>query len=103
MTMDQEQRELLYKQVLETWGMKAQVMMLFEETAELQKEVCKHFNRGEQNVENVEEEVADVEIMIAQLKTMLDISKERVEAIKERKLQRLKMRLEEWKENQQNQ
>ena len=54
------------------WGEQAQVMMVFEEMSELQKELCKNW-RGKDNAEEIADEVADVEIMLAQLKMIFGI------------------------------
>ena len=81
----------VYKQALETYGEKAQVAMVFEEMAELQKELCKHL-RGKRNVENIAGEIADVEIMVGQMKLHFDIGTS-VENIKGYKIYRLTQRL----------
>lgn len=60
---------------IDQYGVYAQCLMLFEEMAELQKEVCKNF-RGADNTEQIAEEIADVEIMLAQVKMMFDIAEE---------------------------
>ena len=82
----------LYCDAIRKWGDQAQVMMVFEEMAELQKELCKNW-RGRDNIEQIADEVADVEIMLAQLELIYDIS-ERVRQHKAFKLQRLRKRLE---------
>ena len=43
---------------LTKWGPKAQITMVFEEMAELQKELCKYL-RGEKVIENITEEIVD--------------------------------------------
>ena len=78
---------------LDTYGAEAQIMMVFEEMAELQKELCKNA-RGSRNVVLIAEEIADVEIMLAQMKLHFDIVKE-TEDWKAIKLHRLKRRLED--------
>lgn len=42
-------KESIYKQALEKWGAKSQIMMVCEEMAELQKELCKAW-RGMENI-----------------------------------------------------
>ena len=59
-----EQR--IYRAALAAWGADAQTLMVFEEMAELQKELCKAA-RGRDNREQIAEEIADVEIMLALL------------------------------------
>lgn len=78
---------------LDTYGAEAQIMMVFEEMAELQKELCKN-TRGSRNTVDIAEEIADVEIMLAQMKLLFDIVKE-TEDWKAVKLARLKRRLED--------
>ena len=65
----------VFTAAIEEYGAYAQSLMLLEEMAELQKEICKHW-RGSDNAEQIAEEVADVEIMLAQIKMMFDIADE---------------------------
>jgi len=87
--------EKVYRQALYKWGSEAQIIMVFEEMAELQKELCKYLR----NVDAIEtklkiaEEIADVEIMLAQMKILFGIE-EGVERYKKLKIQRLQERLE---------
>lgn len=74
------------------WGDQAQVMMVFEEMSELQKELCKNW-RGKDNAEEIADEVADVEIMLAQLKMIYGIE-DKVQKHREYKIARLARRLE---------
>ena len=66
--------------------------MMFEEMAELQKELCKEA-RGEDNTDAIAEEIADVKIMLEQM-TILHNCKDRGEMQMKRKLQRLTERWE---------
>lgn len=84
------------KDALETWGKKAQIMMLLEEMAELQVEVVKNINRDKKNLEEIIGETADVYIMLEQLKMCYGIEKE-VEDMIDYKVQRVETRLEKWK------
>lgn len=81
----------IYKQAIEKWGSDAQIIMVFEEMSELQKELCKN-RRGKNNAEQIAEEVADVEIVLAQLKMIYGISGT-VRQFHEEKLMRLEQRL----------
>lgn len=81
----------VYKQALEKWGAEVQICMVFEEMAELQKELCK-YKRGNVNFHSIAEEIADVEIMLGQMKILFGIEGA-VENFKEYKLERLKERL----------
>lgn len=81
------------KQALDVYGKEAQICMVFEEMAELQKELCKYLRESE-IIGNITEEIADVEIMLEQMKLLFDIEKE-VEDEKKYKLKRLEERLKE--------
>ena len=89
-TADDEQ--LIYETALNKWGKENQTLMMFEEMAELQKELCKEA-RGEDNTDAIAEEIADVKIMLEQM-IILHNCKDMVEMQMKRKLQRLKERLE---------
>lgn len=77
-------------EALAKWGPESQIVMLFEEMAELQKEVCKAYRK---ETASIAEEIADVEIMLVQLKLLFDVFEE-VEKWKMKKLERLKERIE---------
>lgn len=83
----------IYKQAIEKWGTDAQILMVFEEMSELQKELCKNW-RGKDNAEQIAEEIADVEIVLAQLKMIYGISGI-VRQFHEEKLMRLEQRLKD--------
>ena len=86
-----EDREKVYMAALETYGEEAQIIMVFEEKAELQKELCKYL-RGERNITNIAEEIADVEITLEQMKLLFEIDG-LVDDFKSIKIDRLKERL----------
>lgn len=75
------------KLLIDHYGHESQKMMLLEEMAELQKEICKEF-RGELNKDAITEEVADVLIMLEQVQMMYDISDIRLREITSEKLVR---------------
>lgn len=75
------------KLLIDRYGHESQKMMLLEEMAELQKEICKEF-RGELNKDAITEEVADVLIMLEQVQMMYDISDIRLLEITNEKLVR---------------
>ena len=85
-------KQSIYEAVLNKWGKESQTRMMFEEMAELQKELCKEA-RGEDNADAIAEEIADVKIMLEQM-IILHNCKDMVGMQMERKLQRLKERLE---------
>lgn len=80
------------QRALDTYGSRAQVVMVFEEVSELQKELCKYL-RGKYSPANIAEEIADVEIMIEQMK-MLFCCADDVRDVRRRKVERLKERLD---------
>ena len=88
-----ETREI-YKSAIGTYGVEAQICMVFEEMSELQKELCKHLRgkRGAEHRESIAEEIADVEIMLDQMKMLFEIDG-KVRQHKETKIKRLGMRL----------
>lgn len=74
------------------YGEQSQIVMLFEEMAELQKEVCKNM-RGNENLEHLEEELADVYIMMEQLRIMLSLNEINIQAYIDKKITRLSERI----------
>ena len=68
--------------------------MVFEEMAELQKELSKHL-RGKDNIDEIAEEIADVEIMLEQMKMLFDVE-DRVGQYKSHKINRLNDRINEY-------
>lgn len=86
----------IFQAALDKWGKELQLVMACEETAELQKEVCKIL-RGDNSQERMirlSEEVADVELMCEQLKHIYRIHG-RVEDFRLLKLKRLEIMLKE--------
>ncbi len=81
------------KKAIASYGDTAQKVMLFEEMAELQKEICKDL-RGANNRDAIVEEVSDVLIMIEQIKIMFHITDEEIQKVADFKINRLKERLE---------
>ena len=84
-------KENTYKLALAKFGEMAQINMVFEESAELQKELCKYL-RGEKNENKIAEEIADVRIMLEQMELHFDIEKE-IKEIMIEKVNRLKLRI----------
>ncbi len=58
--------KLTLTRALRQYGADAQVLMVMEEMAELQKELCKRA-RGKENVDDIAQEIADVQIMLDQM------------------------------------
>lgn len=65
----------ILKMAVEHYGPENQIRMMFEEMAELQKELCKHL-RGEDRRKQIVEEIADVSIMLRQMIIIFDIEDE---------------------------
>lgn len=88
--MKREQKTALYAQAIEHYGLETQVIMVFEETAELQNALAK-FIRGRGTQQAVITELADVSIMVEQMARLF--GQEDFATEKERKLKRLARRL----------
>ena len=73
------------------YGVKHQIIKLFEEFSELQKELCK-FLDGKNNRDAIAEETGDVLILLDQLILMFDMADEVTES-KHKKLERLLERM----------
>lgn len=86
-----DESEVLQR-ALDTYGSLPQIVMIFEEMSELQKELCKYL-RGKYSLENIAEEIADVEIMLEQM-MMLFCCADDVRDWRRRKVARLKKRLD---------
>lgn len=76
---------------LTKWGAGMQTVMVFEEMAELQKELCKSL-RGKDNRGYIAEEIADVRIMLDQMEILHDCTED-VDTWRKVKLARLEKRL----------
>ena len=90
----------VFKDAIKEFGEAAQVTMVFEEMAELQKELCKWL-RGNTDAEEryrIAEEIADVEIMLAQMKLLFD-NRGLVLSYRREKTARLAGRIEKIKKN----
>jgi hypothetical protein len=86
------ERDELLTLAIDSWGEDAQIMMCFEEMAELQNILAK-LVRGRETKGDLASEIADVKIMLDQLEIIFDI-KELVKDLEEIKLERLRIRLE---------
>lgn len=83
--------DFVFNMAIEKYGAYAQSLMLLEEIAELQKEICKSY-RGKENREQIAEEIADVEIMLAQIKMIYGVADKAAEW-RDAKVKRLAERL----------
>lgn len=95
MTYTAGQRSIMAS-IINYYGHEPQKMMLLEEMAELQKEICKDM-RGKPNQNAITEEVADVLIMLEQIQMMYHISETKLHKITNEKLHRQLRRIEDEK------
>lgn len=93
MTYTAGQRSIMAS-IINCYGHEPQKMMLLEEMAELQKEICKDM-RGKPNQNAITEEVADVLIMLEQIQMMYHISETKLHKITNEKLHRQLRRIED--------
>lgn len=91
-----EEYKKICKDALDTWGSDAQMLMVVEEMAELQKEILKNINRKRDNIEDIIGEAADVYIMLEQLKQNYNIEKAVEEQIEKKLDEVVKIRLAKW-------
>lgn len=84
----------LYFEILQVWGISCQSNMMMEECAELIQAIS-HWKRGRNIAKNVLEEMADVSILLEQM--ILAFGVEEFNKVKEEKFERLKNRFEEYK------
>ena len=88
--MKQETIYTLFAKARKKWGEQSQIVMGLEETAELQKELCKIY-RGDNSLERLNklaEEIADVELMCDQLDYMFGLAN-KIQEYRTEKLNRL--------------
>ena len=76
-------------QAINHFGKEKQALIAVEEMSELQKELLKHFNRGESNLELIKEELADVLITLRQLVLIFNYSEIELNNVINQKLKRL--------------
>lgn len=86
-----ENEQELFRRAVRAWGLRAQILMLVEEMAELTQELCRMARPRERR--NLAEEVADVEIMLDQLRVALPYLDAAVKRERSAKVQRLAHRL----------
>lgn len=86
------QKEQL-QEIINNYGHESRKAMLFEEMAELQKEVCKEL-RGKGDIQHITEEMADVNIMLQQMQLIYGITDEQVEQVVQKKIERTLDRIE---------
>lgn len=80
------QKEQL-QEIVNHYGADHQKDKLFEEMAELQKEVCKEKD-GKGDIPHIAEELADVYVMLQQMQLIYGITDEKVEMEAQKKIER---------------
>ena len=80
------QKEQL-QEIIDHYGADHQKDKLFEEMAELQKEVCKEKD-GKGDIPHIAEELADVYIMLQQMQLIYGITDEQIEQVVQEKIER---------------
>lgn len=91
-----DRERMVFEAAIQEYGAVHQQKKLLKEMAELQKEICKHWN-GAQNLEKIADEMADVGIMLDQMKLIFQ-NGGLVEARREYKVDRLLRRIANGKE-----
>lgn len=91
-----EERQKVYADALETFGVNTQLVVALEELSEIQKEVCKAL-RGFTHPAQVAEEIADATIMLEQLRYIFQVGPA-VDQMVDRKIARLVQRINDAKE-----
>ena len=93
-----DERKAVYLKAIETYGARAQMIMVLEEMSELAQEICKCFRVPREQepsrdmLDNLADECADVTIMLEQLRLIFDMNGEVCEHM-DAKIQRLADRL----------
>lgn len=88
----EQERNVIFRRALDTYGAERQTRKLFEEVAEMQEALCKCTD-GRDTVHHLAEEIADVHNMLIQMAILHDCVDE-VEDFKRVKIKRLEKRLE---------
>lgn len=96
--MNEEEKQKIYNDAIELWGVEAQVMMVIEECGELIQALAQKY-RGRGTPLGVAGEVADVQIMTEQMARIIEkgYGQDLVGPMKEGKLKRLSERVEKAK------
>lgn len=88
--------QIILKEAIKSWGIKAQTEMLIEECAELIQAISKYNRANDSDIqkrfENIAEEIADVEILLDQMRIIFKNDK-LIEEYREMKIDRLYTRL----------
>jgi len=96
--MDFDDRQALYKDLLEHNGKDKQIIKAIEELGELQHELCRAV-LGTPDIHHITEEIADVEIMLEQIIGIFQINKWNIPEEMYNKLTRTFIRLHEENED----
>ena len=90
--MDELEKSKIYTQCIALWGIYPQMIMVFEELAELIAAIAK-YDRQRATADDVAGEIADVRIMMGQLMSVTGISENQVKEKEIVKMERLKERI----------
>ena len=90
--MDEVEKSKIYAQCIALWGIYPQMIMVFEELAELIAATAK-YDRQRATADDVAGEIADVRIMMGQLMSVTGISENQVKEKEIVKMERLKERI----------
>lgn len=97
--MGNVERNRIFDEAIQTWGVIPQVNVAVEEFSELTKALCKYFYRGK-SLDDSEliGELADARIMIDQVERILELYvdpdiQSKIEAVIDEKLQRVEERI----------
>ena len=93
--MTEEEKINLFKDILNTWGIENQVMMVMEESGEMLNALGKAYRGRLESSKEIITELADVSIMVEQMAVYFGYDEFLME--KEMKMQRVKERLAKWK------
>ena len=94
--------EDVLKTAIATYGNEAQLCVAMEECAELIQAISKYKRYGSKAQEQLAEEIADVLIVVEEVKLICGIKDEQLKFYHDKKIARLKERLENAKEREEN-
>lgn len=94
--------EDVLKTAIATYGNEAQLCVAMEECAELIQAISKYKRYGSKAQEQLAEEIADILIVVEEVKLICGIKDEQLKFYHDKKIARLKERLENAKEREEN-
>lgn len=100
--IEEPTEEDVLKTAIATYGNEAQLCVAMEECAELIQAISKYKRYGSKSQEQVAEEITDVLIVVEEVKLICGIKDEQLKFYHDKKIARLKERLENAKEREEN-